>query len=197
MPRNSSLRALAARPLAHPRASLRAVTGGLLALNLVAAWFVFNPPGGSVAQLERDSAALRRQLQERQGAAQRLHAVTAKLEKARSEGDKFMAAYFLDRRSTYSTLVTEMQAAAKQAGIRERDQTFNFEPIEGSDTLAMLTINANYEGTYADLVQFINQLDRSPRLMIIEMLQAQPQQGSPALAIAVKLIAFVREEARP
>ena len=41
----------------------------------------------------------------------------------------------------------------------------------------MMSITANYEGTYANLMRFVHELDRSPRLLIIEALNAAPQQS--------------------
>jgi Tfp pilus assembly protein PilO len=94
--------------------------------------------------------------------------------------------------------VEELGRAAKSAGIREREKSFTVEAIEGTENLQLLTISANYEGNYADLVQFANQIDRSDRLLIIEALQAQPQQGgqgqSQGLAIQVKLSAILRDD---
>ena len=42
----------------------------------------------------------------------------------------------------------------------------------------MMTITGGYEGTYGDLVQFMNRLDRSPRFLIVDSMNASPQQGS-------------------
>ena len=69
----------------------------------------------------------------------------------------------------------------------------NEEAIEGSDTLSMLTITGNFEGTYADLLKFVNQIDRYPRLLIIEQLTASPQAGTGLLSVSVKLNTFVRD----
>jgi hypothetical protein len=66
------------------------------------------------------------------------------------------------------------------------------EPIEGSDTLGMLTITANYQGSYADLVQFVNRLDRSRKFLILESLTATPQQNSGVLNVNMKLNTFIR-----
>ncbi len=60
-----------------------------------------------------------------------------------------------------------------------------------------MVITGNYEGTYADLVQFVNLLDRSSRFITIESLQATPQQAQGTLAVIVKLSIFVRGEGRP
>jgi Tfp pilus assembly protein PilO len=57
-----------------------------------------------------------------------------------------------------------------------------------------MTITANYEGSYANLMRFIHEIDRSPRLLIIEALNAAPQQGSGILNISMKIDTFVRED---
>jgi type IV pilus assembly protein PilO len=61
----------------------------------------------------------------------------------------------------------------------------------------MMTITANYEGTYRDLMNFVHQLDRSPRMLIIESLNAAPQAGGNLLAVSMKIDTFVREEPPP
>ena len=66
---------------------------------------------------------------------------------------------------------------AKEAGIKMGTATFNPEPIEGSDNMQMLSTQVGFEGTYANFTKFVNLVDKSPRFMIIENLQAAaPQQ---------------------
>jgi Tfp pilus assembly protein PilO len=171
---------------------LRAALGTLLAANVAAAWFVFHPPGGSFEDLEGQIVTTRQQIAARQKSIERLHRTSDKTDQARLTGDEFLNQYFLPRRHAYSLLEMELGAAAKASGIKAKDRTYSYEAVEGSDTLGMLTITANFEGTYADLVSFVNQLDRARRLVIVESLQAQPVQGSPVLAITTKLDAFFR-----
>ena len=64
----------------------------------------------------------------------------------------------------------------------------------GSDTLSMMSISANYEGTYANLMRFVHELDRSPRLLIIEGLNAAPQATGGTLNISMKIDTFVRDD---
>ncbi|MGC4049914.1 MAG: hypothetical protein QM757_10420 [Paludibaculum sp.] len=175
-----------------PRQLVRVVLGILLAANLVAAWFVFQTPGGTLEQLEADLVAKRTQLITRQQGLERMKKVLAKATSARDAGDNFLGAYFLPRRNAYSMLEVDLALAAHSAGIRAKERSYNYEPIEGSDTLGMLNINASFEGTYADLIELVNAIDRSKRLLIIEQLQAQPQQGTNTLGIVVKLNAFFR-----
>jgi len=182
------------RVLKQPRALMRATIGVLLAANLVAAVFAFHPFGGSAEDLERQLVVLQREVQHKQVALTQTRAIALKIEKARVEADKFMTSAFVSRRAASSTMVSELVKSAKQVGIRPKEHSFVFEPVEGSDSLSMMTITGNYEGSYADLVRFVNLLDRSPRFLIIEFMQAAPQSSGGMLNVSMKLNTFVRED---
>ena len=109
-------------------------------------------------------ATLQDQLQREQIQLQRMRALVNKIEQARTSGDSFLDTYFMGRRTTSSTIGSELLKAAKDAGMKPKEHSFTFDPIEGSDTLSMMTIVGNYEGTYGDLLQFVNRLDKSAAL---------------------------------
>jgi len=191
MPRNFSFNL---RQIARdPKTAVRTVLGVLLAANLLAAFFVYQTPGGSVDSLDSDISQARKDVAAKQQALVRLRAIAAKSAVARKAGDQFLTDHFLDRRTAYSALETDLAEAAKSSGVKPRERSYDYEPIEGSTSLGMVTITANYEGTYADLVEFVYAMDRSKRLLILDSLAAQPQQGLGVLNITVKLNAFFRE----
>jgi hypothetical protein len=164
----------------------------LAAANVVAAILVMYPPGGSADDLERQRANLQVQLATRRAQIEQTRQHAGSVEIGRSEGEKFLNDYFLARRTAYSTLLSELDAAADQAKIKPKEHAYATEPIEGSDSLSLMTITANYEGTYANLMRFVHEIDRSPRMLIIEALNAAPQQGSGTLSVSMKIDAFVR-----
>lgn len=176
-----------------PRTTARALLGALLVLNLTAAWFVFHPWGGSADEMESRLTDLRRQSSVKQSGLLRTREMTSKIDKGRTQGDEFLGKYFLSRPTTYSTVVAELTSMAKAAGVRVKENAFNEDEVEGSDELGMLSITASYEGTYADLLHFLRELDRSSRLVIIESLAASPQAGSGVLNITLRLNTFIRE----
>jgi hypothetical protein len=173
---------------------IRIVLGTLLVLNLIALGLVLFPLGGSADDLERELATLQSQLAQKRTQVDRSRLNVAAIEKARGEGDRFLDNYFLTRRTADSALLTELNAAALKAQIKERDSAQTTELIEGSDALSMMTITANFEGTYRNLLNFIGELDRSKQLLIIESMTAAPQQGSNTLAVSMKIDAFLRDE---
>jgi hypothetical protein len=178
-----------------PRVGVRVALGTLLLANLIAAVILFKPWGGSAEDLERQLVTLRQQVPQRQATLARSKALVEKVEKARAEGDQFMTRFMLNGRSTYSTIIGELDRAATQVKLAPRERQFGVEPIDGSENLGIMTISANYEGAYPNLTKFINELDRSPRFLIIESLQASPQPVGTAVNVSFKLNAFVRDEA--
>ena len=187
MPRNFSAR------FRDPKFVVRTILGALLALNLIAAALVLFPPGGSAEDLDRDFTSLQSQVQSRKATLERTRQHVASVEKGRAEGDQFLSEYFLPSRSHVSELFSALEAAAAQSKIKPKEQAIAAEPVEGSDSLSMLTITAAYEGTYADLMRFVHEIDRSPRLLIIESLNAAPQQGGGPLTVSMKMETFVRD----
>lgn len=198
MPKNSNSTNHSSRPTApavrNPKLAGRAIVGVLLLANVAALWQVAWPWGGSAEDLDKQLTALRSEVRQRQAELEHTHQIAGRVQIGRTEGDKFMDKYFLGRRVASSELVSELIDAAKESGIKPRDHSFAFDPVEGSDTLSMMTITGSYEGSYADLIRFVNRLDRSDRLLIIESLSAAPQQGSNVLNVSVKLEAFVHED---
>jgi type IV pilus assembly protein PilO len=188
MPRSFDIRA----QLKDRRVVVRVALGGLLAANLVAAVFVFHPLGGSAEDLARQMRAKQRDLAQQLQRVERTRSLVAKVQQAKVEGDKFLDECTLNRRIAYSTLVGEMDKMAVQSGMRPKESSSQPEPVPGSDTIEELTISANYEGSYASLTKFVNMLDKSPRFLIIESMQAQPQSNG-GLNVNIRLDTFIRE----
>jgi hypothetical protein len=172
----------------------RAILGALVAANLAAAGFLMFPPGGSAEELAQQLAVLHSQVAAGRVRLSETRKHVASVEKGRGEGDKFLNEYFLSRRAAYSTLLGELVSAADEAKIKPKEHAYATEPIEGSDSLSMMTITANYEGTYQNLMRFVHRIDQSPRLLMIEALNAAPQQNTGVLNVSMKIDTFVREE---
>jgi Tfp pilus assembly protein PilO len=181
-------------PPNNPRAVIRLGLGVLVAANLVAAYFLVRPIGGSAQELSQQALEMHSQIRQQQGVLDRTRILVSKIESGRGEGDQFMGSYFLPRRPAYSTIMGELNDLASQSKITPRDSAWALEPVEGSDTLDMLQISANFEGSYPDLVHFVNLLDKSNRLLIIESMNATPQQSGGRLNVMLKLDTFVRED---
>lgn len=179
--------------LQSPAEIARLVIGVLVALNLVAAYFVFRPPGGSPDELRSEVRDLTSQLRQKRAVLERTRVFVSKIQSGRQEGDQFLSQYFLPSGKAYSMVYSELIELAKDAQMKPKEGNYAMEPIEGSDTLSTMTISQNFEGTYPQLIHFINALDKSPRMLIVESLQATPQSAGP-LNVVLKLQTYVRED---
>jgi hypothetical protein len=182
------------RPSINPRTLIRAGLGVLAFANLVALYFVIRPIGGSAQELSQQALDMRSAIRQQQGVLDRTRVLAGKIESGRGEGDKFMGDYFLPRRTAYSTIMSELNDLASQSKITPRDSAFALDAVDGSDNLDMMQISANLEGLYPDVIRFINLLDKADRLLIIESLNATPQQTGGRVNVALKLDTFVRED---
>lgn len=174
-----------------PRVVMRLILGLLLVANIAAALALSRPWTASPEQLMQRLGQLKSRVERKNAAVARLETLVEKSRHARVEGDSFMDRYFMDRRTASSTIIAELKDSATRAGVKQEDHTFGFEPIEGSDNLQMMTISGNYQGQYADLVGFINLIDRSPRFLILDTLTASPERTAGGLSMNFKMNAFV------
>src|SRR5271165_1205650 len=176
---------------------VRVLLGVLVVANVLVAGILLFPPGGSAEDLEKELASLQSQATTKRALLEKTRQHVAAVELGRAEGDQFLGTYFLTRRAAAEMLLTELGNAAAGSKIKEKERSVSIEPIDGSDTLSMMSIVANYEGTYADLLHFVHEIDRSRSLMIIESLNAAPQAGTNNLSVSLKLDTFVREDSAP
>ena len=166
----------------------------LVALNLVAGYFVLRPIGGSPEELRQQATEMRAQIAQQQQGLQQTRALAGKIGIGRDESDKFMAKYFLPRRTAYATIMTELNDIATQAKVTTKESSYAIEQVEGSENLDMMQITANFEGDYNALIRFVNSIDKSSRLLILESLNAAPQQNGQRLNVMLKVDTYVRED---
>ncbi len=172
---------------------LQMTSAALLLLNLIALYFFFAPPGGSRRQLAAQLTQLHQQVVGARFVAQRMANVSGKVQIAGTQTTAFEARYFLAGREAYRKVFSDFEKLTQEAGIQQRDGVFTEEPIEGSPDLTLLTFSVNLDGTYADLMHFLYAVDHSTGLLILDSLNAAPQQGTERLNLAVKFLTVMRE----
>jgi len=193
MARNFNLSLPALPALKEPMTLVRGALGLLVLANLIAALFAFHVFGTSPAELDRRLTFARSSLAASQNRLGGSRTLTKKVDTGRTESETFLTTYASDRRHTYSTIIAEINTASKLAGMSMKEESLApLDPIEGSDDLDIMTISVNFEGGYTQLVHFVNLLDRSPRFLIIESMQASPQAKGDTLTVTLKLNALVR-----
>jgi len=179
--------------LKQPQVAMRVLIGTLLAANLAMAVVAFKPFGGSADDLRRQADKLREAVAAAKARVAIDQRLVAKVENARKDGDAFFARYVVDRRSASSAVYEELMHIAAESGVQAGQNSFQYDDIEGSDTLKMMSITAGFEGTYQQITKFVNLVDRSTRFLVIDSMQeSAPQQTVQKLTVQFKIKTFVR-----
>jgi len=194
MPRNFEwLSSLLSGNQRGPRFWLQ-IAGIVLALfNGIALYFYLDPPGGSRAELTQEGQQVRNQIAATRGVALRLGNVAEKVQLGSSESADFETKYFLPKRVAYGAVIAEIQRMAHASGLKERDAVYAEEPIEGTLDLSLLNNTANYEGSYDELMRFLFEVDESPMLLMLDNLQAAPQQKGGQINASIRFQTIVQE----
>jgi Tfp pilus assembly protein PilO len=173
---------------------LQATGGALALLNGVALFLYLAPPGGSRQELMQQSFEVRNQIAAARARSARLKNIANKVQAGSSESGEFESRFFLPKRLAYEDVIAEIQRMSTASGLKERDSVFTEEPIEGTADLSLLNTTGNYEGTYDNLLHFLHEVDRSPMLLMLDTLQAAPQQHAGQIATSIRFQAVVRDE---
>lgn len=198
MPKSFNMPAVDLAALTEPKVLVRAALGALFVANLVAAGFAFHWVDASPDALNQQLFGTQASHLSEQARLLKSRSLAANISRGKADGESFIATSMTSRRRTYSTIIGEITETAKAAGMKNPGGTIALEPIAGSEDLDLMSITFNLEGGYAELLKFVNLLDRSPRFLIIETITVTPRPQTGALVVAVKLDTFVREdEARP
>ena len=182
------------RHLSGAGAWLRIAAAILAAANVIALLLFISPPGGSQTELSDQRIQLQRQVATTRANSGRLRSVASKVQLGSTESSDFEAKYFLPRRMAYKSLLAELQRMESASGLQERDRAYSEEPIEGTADLTLVNVTANYQGAYSTLMKFLSEVDKSPMLLMLDTLQATPQQGSGLLNSALRLQVIIRED---
>lgn len=167
----------------------------LAVLNCVALFVYLAPPGGSRSELQEQSRQMRSAVAAAKAQTVRLKTVSEKVQIGSQQSGDFEAKYFLPKRNAYEAVIEEIQRMVNEAGLQARDAVFSEEPIEGTSDLSLLNVTANYGGSYDSLMHFLNLTDHSPMLLMLDALQAAPQQKEGQITTSIRFQAIVREDA--
>lgn len=177
-----------------PRFWLQVGLGVLAVANAALLYLYLAPPGGTQQELHEQSRQIQRQIASVRVGATRLRVVSTKVQTGSEQGVDFEAKYFLPKRVAYDQVISEVQHMAKESGVQPREGVFSEEPVEGSPDLSILNFTASYEGNYDSLMKFLYEADKSPMLLMLDTLQAAPQQKAQQINTSIRFQAIIRDE---
>ena len=100
--------------------------------------------------------------------------------------DAFYRQSFLDASIGYSSITEDLVGIANKAGLKDSGLSFKAKDVKDRGVTAIL-ISTSVEGNYAEIIQFINGLERSKNLYLLNDLHLSSAKGG-----AIKLDLVLR-----
>ncbi len=138
-----------------------AVDAALLVVNL--------QPGPTFQMQKREEERLQRQHDLLGADVRRAAAIRQRLPEVRRECDQFFTEELREASTGYSSVIADLGAIAKQAGLRTSGIGFHQKDV-GNRGVVEVEVSTAVEGDYPSLVSFINGLERSKNFYLLDSL---------------------------
>ena len=145
----------------------------LLVVDAGALAFLFSPWGRSPEQREAEYNQLRAEWQQKRRDAQPLAGMPEKLQRAGKDADAIFSGRIADQSSEISNEIGKLAAADRVKLDRAQYETNNTE-LPG---IERVVVKASLSADYLQLVKFINAIERSKTLMLLDSIKLTEQQG--------------------
>lgn len=171
------------------RKRLTIVAGILVVLDLAAVVFLVSPLGRSRSARQVEYEQARLELLTKMRDAVPLRGMDKKLDVARQQ----IAAFYRDRfPAQYSAVSSELGKVASATGVRISQISYDPKPAEVPN-LQQVSINANLDGDYLQVVKFINALERDRMFFMVDSLTLAQEQGG-MVRLQMRLETYLRSE---
>lgn len=164
---------------------------GLLVLDagVYFGWVLRPPVAPETARAQL--AALERETSERAAEVSRLEEVRKEVPQLRPRLDEFTTERLPPEQAGFSHVAADLQEAANQAGITLEAVSYQTRAQEQQPDLLRVEVSATLEGLYPSLLRYLEELEKSPQLYLIDELGVVGARGR-ALRLELKLATYFR-----
>lgn len=115
-------------------------------------------------------AQLARTAHELQADVDRAQRIKASIPQVGKDCDDFYKSAFLDSRTVYSTVDSDIGELASKAGVKTNGFSFKAKPVPDRN-VSELDISTSVNGDYASLLKFVNGIERSKNFYFLNQLE--------------------------
>jgi Tfp pilus assembly protein PilO len=145
----------------------------LLVVDAAALAFLFTPWGRPPEQREAEYNRLRSEWQQKRREVQPLIGMPQKLERANKDADVILKGRVADQSSQVSNEIGKL-AAAEHVKWEHAEYATKDTSLPG---IEQIVVKASLSADYLQLVKFINDIERSKMLMVLDSVKLNEQQG--------------------
>ncbi|MSO20293.1 MAG: hypothetical protein EXQ56_07470 [Acidobacteria bacterium] len=141
-------------------AVLTVVCAGLL-------YFILQAPGRSSEARQAQIQELESQQRTGQARVAELRELTSRVQSATQSGQKFVADNFMGRANAFSSMLKNLEELATQNHLRPSNISYDLLDEKNELGWTAIEVSLSLEGEYADVVRFINKVEKSKIFWII------------------------------
>jgi Tfp pilus assembly protein PilO len=146
--------------------------GAIAVVNLLFFFILYRPTKNQYYRLQTSIERLRGDIQARRQNVDRLERLGAQLETSEQDRQSLYLSRFNQRNVGYSKVLPELQNLAVSAGVRKNHVGYTLATIPQYG-LYSVKISFSVQGGYANVVRFIQELERAETFFIIEGIDVQ------------------------
>lgn len=136
-------------------------------------------------------ASLESEVGQRAAEVERLRRVRQQAPTAAPRLDAFARERFWSEAEGYSRTLAELTDTAKSAGVRISGTQYRESQFKERPEMAQLQINTSVEGSYSNLLRFMEELERSQHFFLVQDLNVASQRGGD-VKLEMTLVTYFR-----
>lgn len=150
-------------------------------------------PADARARADRETLrTLEDDLKARRAVVGRYRVIDSSLGEASREDAAFLQRKFLPRATGYSTIMEEVDKLGQETHVRRGAANYDLLDVEGHPGLYQVQIQTTLEGDYANIVEFINKVERDPLFLLIDQIAAAGGSAAPGAIVLPNQVRPVR-----
>jgi hypothetical protein len=165
------------KSVSSARSRIQRILAVLVVLDGVLLFLAFRPPGPSLAEREAEFSRSRAQYETALSTVKQMHDLQTKFQSALQNDQQFSQDHFLQRKTAFSAMLTDLERLASQNQLKTSDISYELTDDTKQQGLVGVEVTMTLEGEYSDLVHFINRLEQSQLFWITDSLNVVPSTG--------------------
>jgi Tfp pilus assembly protein PilO len=155
------------RGVSKPRSLLRVALVALAVLNAALLVLALRPPGKSLVERQEQYRQSRMRYDATLATVKQMRDLQSKLQSAIENNQAFSRERFLDRGTAFSAMVADLEKLATESQLRTATVGYGLKDESKQPGFVNVSVTITLEGSYPDMVRFINRLEQSKLFWMI------------------------------
>jgi Tfp pilus assembly protein PilO len=175
--------------------TIRILLTVIVILDIALVVMLFRPPSPSVAERQKRYEESHIRNNQTLSTVKQMQDLKTKLQSAIQKDREFADSHFLRRRKAFSIMIANLELLASKNKLRTSTISYGLKEEKDQPGYVQVSVKMSIDGSYTDLIQFINSLEKSDLFWLIDNMQVSGSTGSGLrMALSMQTIAVLPEQ---